>query len=125
MAAWLYAWRWPIWAAFTLAWTAALLVPVPESAHSDSVHIVIDRKFLFAKVVHITAYAAWAGLTAWLRAPVRWRFFLMFVLMAHATVTELLQDWTDLGRTGALLDVAFDHFGIAVGMAATWSWWKD
>ena len=125
MAAWLYAWRWPIWAIYVLAWTVALLVPVPASAHAETQYLVIDRKFVFAKVVHVSAYAVLAGLTGWLRAPMRWRFLLMFFLMVHATVTEMLQDLTDLGRTGALVDVAFDHFGIALGMAATWHWWKQ
>ena len=124
MAARLYAWRWPIWAIYVLAWTVALLVPLAPSVHADTQHLIIDRKFVFAKAVHISAYAVLAGLTGWLRAPLRWRFLLMFFIMAHATISEMLQDVTNLGRTGALIDVAFDHLGIALGMAATWSWWS-
>jgi VanZ family protein len=123
MATWLYAWRWPIWLVYVLAWTAALLMPVPEMADANTHHLILDRRFLLAKVVHVGAYVVMAGLTAWLRAPVRYRFVLMFFLMAHATISEVLQDITDLGRTGALVDVAFDHFGIALGTFATWSWW--
>ena len=92
MAAWLYAWRWPIWAFYTLAWTVALLVPVTPSAHADTRNLVIDRKFVFAKVVHISAYAVLTGLTGWLRAAVRWRFLLMFLVMVHATVTKNIRD---------------------------------
>jgi hypothetical protein len=125
MASWLYAWRWPIWVVYVLAWTVALLVPMAESAHADTLGLVIDRKFLFAKVVHVSAYVVMAALTGWVRAPLRWRFLLMFFLMGHATATEVLQHVTELGRTGALVDVAFDHLGIGLGMAATWFWWKQ
>jgi hypothetical protein len=124
MAARLYAWRWLIWAIYQLAWTVALLVPLAPSIHADTQNIFVDRKFLFAKIVHVSAYAVLAALTGWLRAPVHWRFLLMFFIMAHATVTEMLQDFTHLGRAGALIDVGLDHLGIALGTAATWSWWS-
>ena len=122
MAARLYAWRWPIWVVYQLAWTVALLVPLAPSLHGDTQNLFIE--FLFAKIVHISAYAVLAALTGWLRAPPRWRVLLMFFIMVHATITEMLKDLTNLGRTGALIDVAFDHLGVALGTAATWSWWS-
>jgi hypothetical protein len=42
--------------------------------------------------------------------------------MAHATITELLQNITP-HRTGCLEDVGIDHFGIALGLLAAWRWW--
>ena len=66
-----------------------------------------------------------AILTGWLRAPVTQRFLLMFLLMAHATVTELIQEATFevAGRSGELHDVGFDHLGIALGVMLSWKWW--
>jgi VanZ family protein len=124
MTAWLYGWRWQLWAVYGLAWTVALLTPVPISLHSLD-NPDIDLRFLISKGAHVSAYVFWAAFTGWLRAPVRFRFVLMFCLMAHATVTEVLQYATELGRTGALLDVAFDHTGIAIGTFATWNWWTS
>ena len=69
MAARLYAWRWPIWVVYQLAWTVALLVPLAPSLHGDTQNLFIE--FLFAKIVHISAYAVLAALTGWLRAPPR------------------------------------------------------
>jgi VanZ family protein len=123
MLAWLHAWRWHIWILYSVVWTVALLAPEPEIMDGDSHSITLDRKFVVAKAAHVGAYCAWTVLTAWLRAPLRYRFLLVFVLMAHATVTEVLQYATELGRIGALLDVAFDHLGVALGLIATWPWW--
>ena len=60
-----------------------------------------DFKFLIAKTLHVAAYAVLAGLSGWLRVPSRFRWILLFVIMAHAPATELLQLLVE-GRTGSL-----------------------
>lgn len=118
--------RWCLWGAYVTAWTTALLVPVPPQTHIDVSDMHVDVNFLFAKTVHLSAYALFAALTAWLRAPMRLRFVLMFFLMVHATVTEVLQyELVSFGRTGSLFDVALDHVGIAVGSLLAWKWWTQ
>jgi VanZ family protein len=125
MLAWLYAWRWPLWYGYALLWTTALLAPVPVTLPSTLLDQEIDLHYFVSKSAHIGAYVFWAAFTGWLRAPLRFRFVLMFFLMAHASITEVLQYATDWGRTGALMDVAFDHLGIALGMFASWNWWAS
>ena len=114
-------WRWLLWLAFTIAWSTSLLMPVPEGDWSVE-GVEIDLRYLFSKSVHISAYAVFTGLSGWLRAPARYRWLLLFFVMVHGTVTELLQNHT-LHRTGCLEDVGFDHLGVALGLLLTWRWW--
>ncbi len=124
MFAMIFRWRWWIWGIYAAAWSTALLVPVPEHPWVIG-EFHFTRRMLFAKAVHLSAYAVFAILTGWLRAPVRFRFLLMFLLMLHATLTEVLQFALDeyMHRHGDLLDVALDNVGIALGMAVAWKWW--
>jgi hypothetical protein len=128
MAEMLHGWRWWIWGFYVAAWTTALLMPVPDTGRWPRVHLAdeeFDLKFFFSKTVHVSAYTVMTLLTAWLRAPTRYRVLLMFFLMAHATLTEMLQKNIEvINRTGQLEDVALDHVGIAVGVALGWSWWS-
>src|SRR5437879_2209202 len=124
MSDWLYGRRWWIWNVYVLAWTVGLLMPMEEGTHWRWEDLEFDRKFFFAKGLHLSAYAVLAGLTGWLRAPLRYRFVLMFFLMFHAMLTEVLQfSIKAIGRSGDLLDGAVDHVGVAIGMLATWRWW--
>ncbi len=116
-------WRWLIWIVYVAAWTTALLMPVPETNWAIQ-GVEIDLRYLFAKFVHISAYAVLAALSGWLRLPYRYRWLLVFFVMAHGTVTELIQDYTP-HRTGALGDVGFDNLGVAIGLLLTWKWWAD
>jgi VanZ family protein len=118
-------WRWRLWILYVLAWTTALLVPVPDHGHWDIGDTEFDLKFAIGKGLHISAYVVMTALTAWLHAPMRIRFFLMFFLMVHATFTEMMQLTMDVGRSGELFDVGLDHIGIAIGMFLTWSWWAQ
>jgi VanZ family protein len=104
-------------------WTAALVMPInsPGEWHVSGIHI--DLKFLVAKTLHVSGYALLAGLAGWLRVPPRYRWVLMFVIMGHATMTEMIQEHVE-GRTGNLHDVAYDHVGIALGTLLTWRWWS-
>ena len=95
------------------AWMAAIWFAVFPAA---------DWAFHLLAMVN-AAVALFAGLTGWLSAPARYRCLLMFLLMAHATVTELIQLNVE-GRTGTLQDVAFDQVGIALGTILTWKWWR-
>jgi hypothetical protein len=115
-------WRWLVWLVYAGAWTTALLMPVPDVGNWTVGDDKIDLRFLFSKFVHVSAYALLAALTGWLQVPARYRAPLLFVVMAHATVTELLQNVTP-HRTGCLEDVGIDQFGIALGLLATWRWW--
>ena len=117
-------WRWRIWLAYVVAWTTALLLPVGTSASWTVGELQIDLKFLFAKTVHVSAYAVLAGLSGWLRVPYRHRWLLLFFIMAHGTVTELLQLHIP-NRTGTLIDVGFDNLGVAIGLIATRRWWSE
>jgi VanZ family protein len=114
--------RWLAWLAFAALWTAALLVPIPThpltlaDAHPD-------LRFSVAKTVHVLAYAAFAVLTGRLGVRARLRWLPLFVVMAHAPASELLQQLTAT-RTGTLRDVGFDHLGVALGLLVSWKWWS-
>jgi hypothetical protein len=117
--------RWLVWCAYVVLWTAALLVPVPT--HGPVLdELDAERRYLFAKAVHVAAYLVFAVLTGWVRAPARWRWLLVFGLAAHGTATELLQwalaNYTQ--RTGQLTDVGLDHLGVALGLLISWKWWS-
>ena len=115
-------WQWLLWLGYTAAWTTALLMPVPNLGNWAGGETTIDLRYLFAKSVHVSAYAVFTGLSGWLRVPGRYRAPLLFVVMVHAPVTELLQNLTS-HRTGCLEDVGFDHLGVAIGLLLTWRWW--
>jgi VanZ family protein len=112
-----------IWSVFFVAWTVALLVPIPSGAGAGR-HWLAEHKFYLAKGLHVTAYAVLAVLSAGLRLPCRFRWIILFVIMVHATVTELLQQFVET-RTGLLSDVGLDHLGIALGLLVTWKRWSD
>ena len=115
--------RWLIWTFFTLAWTLALVLPIPERVSDSLDDLTWGRKVFFAKSCHILAYAAWTFLTGWLRVRMRYRFLLAAMLMAHGSLTELIQiTWSNRG--GSLTDVAWDHLGVALGFLLSWKWWS-
>jgi hypothetical protein len=116
-------WRWLIWAVYFIAWTTMLVVPTPEVGTWTIGEDKLDLKYLFSKSLHVGAYAGLAVLTGWLRVPARWRWLLLFVLMAHGTATELIQTHV-VSRTGCLEDVGFDNLGIALGLLLSWKWWS-
>jgi hypothetical protein len=120
-------WRWVVWVGFVVAWTVALLYPVVPHGGVERLREESFRYFV-AKTVHLSAYAVFTILTGWLRAPLRFRPLLMFVLMAHATATEMGQWWMNdvmhwSERTGHLHDVAYDNVGVLLGLLVSWKWW--
>src|SRR5260370_27130791 len=81
-------WRWLVWVVYVASWTTALLMPVPAGDWTVE-GVEIDLRYLFAKCVHISAYAVLAGLSGWLPVPYRHRWLLPFFFMAHGTGTEM------------------------------------
>jgi VanZ family protein len=113
--------RWLTWGVFVAAWTLLLLTTEP-------VHVadaVLPQAFQFptAKALHVSAYAFLAVLSAWLpvRRPYRW--LLLGFLSLHAMGTEFLQQFVP-ERGPSVWDVLIDHFGMALGVAASWRWWR-
>jgi hypothetical protein len=113
--------RWLIWLAYAAAWTTALLVPVPTAPWTLG-ELHVDFKLVLAKSLHVLAYIIFTILAGWLRMASRLRWLPLFVVMAHGTVTELLQRLTET-RSGLLTDVGLDHLGVALGLLVSWKWW--
>ena len=117
--------RWLIWILFLVAWTVALQVPVPTPGVLPGGELIKEHPTLFSKSVHVAAYAFLTVLAAWTPAPSRYRWLLMFLLMGHASATELLQaelkDYCH--RNGTLEDVGLDHLAILLGAIVSWKWW--
>jgi VanZ family protein len=118
-----WGWRGAIWLAFVLLWTTGLLMPMTQET-TKYLPWVAAHKVVIGKSLHVLSYALLAILSGWLRVPCRFRWILLFLIMAHATATELLQRFIE-GRTGTLVDVGLDHLGIALGLLVTWRWWSD
>ncbi len=116
-------WRWLILLAYTVAWTIALLAPVPDAEDLPFGEDFITHKVLFSKTVHVSAYAVFTVLVGWQRVPLGWRPLLLFMLMLHGAGTEWLQEILGAGRTGLLSDVLFNHLGIGIGLFISWKWW--
>ena len=115
--------RW-LWLLYAIAWTTALLMPVPFRLPPESGWLV--PLFTFSKLLHICAYALFTGLSAWLRLAVPYRWLLLVLLVGHGMLTEYLQFLMRniSHRTGQWSDVVLDCFGISLGAALTWKWWR-
>ncbi len=119
----LFRYRWWLWSAFAVLWTVGLLLPQKEKSFINP-DWEGEFRFWFSKTVHVLAYAFFAGLSGWVRAPIAYRPMLMFALTAHAAATEFGQQFAP-GRMGSLADVIRDHAGIALGYLATRHWWRE
>jgi hypothetical protein len=126
--------RWSIWSVYAVAWTISLLVPRPSgSAHlteriagrvvNEQAAWKADQVLPFGSVVHVCAYALFAGLSGWLQVAPRWRWWLLALLIGHGALTEYLQWLLPTGRNGCVTDVGLDAIGILLGVALTWKWW--
>jgi VanZ family protein len=120
--------RWLVWALFVIAWTIALLWPVqPEIGVEQIDDLLAPFRYAVTKTLHVTAYAVLTLLTAWLKAPMRYRWLLVFFVMAHGTATEMGQlTMNQMGvssRLGDLRDVAFDNLGVLIGSIVGWKLW--
>jgi hypothetical protein len=113
-----------IWLLYALGWTIALLAPSPFPETASEIGPV--PSLLAGKALHLTAYALFALLTAWVSFPRSWRWPVLGFLLAHALLTEylqfVLQDWTQ--RTGNWRDASINVGGILLGVLVTWNWWR-
>ena len=119
--------RWLIWSAFVIVWTIALEVPVKETEQLPGGEFIVSNKKLLAKSVHVVFYAILTVMSVWVPHNQRYRWLMMFFLMAHAWGTEMLQELLQpiCFRGGTLSDVGFDVLGILLGFAASWKWWMN
>ena len=107
-----------LFAAFLTAWTVALLSPVPH----DSARQVLGSEygiFVFAKTVHVAAYAFLAVLGGTAAAFGRRWWWVLPALVAHGAATEFVQQF--VGRGSRIEDVGLDSIGIAIGGLVTWA----
>lgn len=125
----MYRWRWVIWSVYLSAWTIAILYPVPPQTGIEHIDAVELNRYIVAKSAHLCGYALLAILTGWLRAPLRYRWQLVFVVMAHGTATEMgqwaMREMHMSIRMGQLHDVAYDNVGTLIGVLASWKWWMQ
>ncbi len=117
--------RWIIWSVFAVAWTLALELPGPPVENLPAGEFIASKRTLVAKSAHVAVYAIFTALSAWVHVAVRFRWLMMFFLMAHACGSELLQEVLQpiCFRGGTLTDVGLDVVGIMVGVTLTWKWW--
>ena len=104
-----------------VAWTIALLSPVPQAAKE-----VLGGEraaFWFGKCLHVGTYAFLTIMGGTLRLSRRWRFVLLGLLSLHAFATEFFQQF--VGRGASCRDVGLDHIGILLGIAVSWKWWRQ
>jgi hypothetical protein len=108
-----------VFLAFLVAWTIALLVPIPKE---DASEILGDdwNIFYFAKLLHVTAYAWVALLAITLPLTVPARVAIVLGLVGHGVLTEILQAF--VGRGSRLADVALDTFGIVLAVSGRRIW---
>ena len=101
-----------VFAVFLVAWTIALLSPIPEDAARNALGDS-ENQFYFGKTLHVAAYcylACLGGTLVILRR--RWPLMLL-ALVAHGGITEIVQDF--VGRTARWEDLGLDTLGIAIG----------
>jgi VanZ family protein len=114
--------RWLIWTVYAVAWTKALLTPI----HGPAGQVMADHPeagFIFSKLLHVSAYALFALLSAWVQPPRSWRYLLLAFLACHALGTEFFQQFVET-RTPSWRDVGLDLLGVGLGVLATWRCWR-
>lgn len=110
-----------LFAAFLIAWTIALLLPVPaqsaERVLGDSFSV-----FIFGKGVHVAAFAFLTVLGGTAALFGRNWVWLVPGLVAYGGLTEILQGF--VGRTPRIADVGLDAIGVGLGalVVVGWRW---
>jgi len=100
-------------------WTIALLIPIPK----ESSQVFDDwGKFVFAKSLHVSAYAFLTVVAGLMSVTRRQRWGLLALLSFHGFATEFLQSFT--GRGASWVDVGIDHIGISLGLLISWPRWR-
>lgn len=116
-------WRWLIWTTYVLGWSAALLTTKPAQLAVATLPGPTIR-LITAKTLHVVCYALLTVLTGWLRLPRRLGWLFLLLLSLHACATEYGQRFVPL-RGSSVLDVGWDHLGIALGLALGWKLWRS
>jgi VanZ like family len=113
-----------VFAAFLIAWTVVLLLPVPTQS-AERVLGSPFSVFIFGKALHITAYAFLTVLGGTVALLGRKWVWVLPGLVTHGGLTEILQSFT--GRTSRIEDVGLDTIGVAVGavIVLTWRWFRS
>lgn len=106
---------------FLALWTIALLVPIPTQTASQVLGGA-SGMFLFAKTLHVSAYAFLTLLGGSMVLTRQQRWLILAILSFHAFASEFLQQFTS--RTPSWKDVGLDHIGILIGLALGWRWWR-
>jgi VanZ family protein len=106
---------WSLWLLLLAAWTVGLLTPL--SSNSGETVISPSLQFWVGKSLHVGAYAFLALLTCRLISTWRLRWTLWAALLAHATLTEVGQNFVE-GRSGRVADVFIDATGLSLGALA-------
>jgi VanZ family protein len=117
--------RWLVWWGYVVLWTTALLLPLETIEKLPASDLLGSYRYLFAKSLHVAAYAMMAILCGWLHLPARLRWIMVYFLIGHATLTEVLQKYVIPGRIGLLEDVAIDQVGITIGLVLSCKWWMQ
>lgn len=110
------------WLIALLVYTYLLIAPnewLPPWLRAAAGHPITEM-FTWGKLAHAGAYAVLTITLFWL--PVTEKVFWtgVVVLLIHSTATEYVQTFT--GRTGRLLDVLIDQFGIVLGLCLGALW---
>ena len=104
--------------AILIAWTIALLVPVPKKTAA----VVLggeDPMFWFGKCLHIGAYTFLTVLGIALPLTQKQRLWLLAGFVFHGAATEFLQQFVERGAS--VRDVILDSIGVVIGWGV-WSW---
>jgi VanZ family protein len=118
---WLYRLHALIFAGFLIAWSVALLLPVPQERAERTLGGPWEV-FLFGKGLHISAYFYLTVLGGTMAFAKNWWKWLLVGLWVHGGLTEFLQQFT--GRTASLRDWGLDSVGVLLGSSIVWWWWR-
>src|SRR5262249_39086994 len=102
---------------FLSLWTWKLLEPHPVPEELRESLAKAGLSFAAAKTLHASGYAFLTILAVTLPVQPIWRRLLVAFLLLHGVGTEIGQTFVP-NRTGRVLDVAIDWFGIAMGLGA-------
>lgn len=108
-----------VFAAFLLAWTIALELPVPHESAQKVLGGPLEE-FFFGKGLHICAYAFLTVLGGTVAIFGRRWWWVLPGLVAHGGITEFFQQFT--GRTARIEDVGLDTIGVALGSLLIFAW---
>jgi hypothetical protein len=112
-----------VFAAFLIAWTIALLSPVPHQS-AERVLGSPFSVFMFGKGLHIAAYAFLTVLGGTVALFGRKWWWIVPGLIVHGGLTEFFQQF--VGRTARVEDLGLDTIGIVIGALVVlgWRWLK-